>query len=61
MNEDEFESIKLLKLKYKRWDQINQTFGKIGSPKKLAPHSLVCRIFNALKKVLLNNSECIEI
>ena len=32
INDDEFGSIKLLKLKYRRGDQIIQTFCKIGSP-----------------------------
>ena len=33
MNGEEFGSTKLLKLKYRRRDQIIQTFCKIGSPK----------------------------
>ena len=37
MNDDEFGSTKLLKLKYRRVDQIIQTFCKIGFPKKLGP------------------------
>ena len=61
MNDDEFGSIKLLKLKYRRGDQIIQTFCKIGSPQKLGPPSLICRNFKTLKKVLLNHAECIEI
>ena len=32
MNDNEFRSTKLFKLKYKRGDQIIQTFGEIGSP-----------------------------
>ena len=35
MNDEKILSIKLLKLKYRRADQIIQTFCKIGSPKKL--------------------------
>ena len=61
MNDEEFGSIKLLKLKYRRGDQIIQNFCKIGSPQKLGPRSLICRNFKALKKVLLNHAECIEI
>ena len=61
MNDDEFGSIKLLKLKYRRGDQIIQTFCKIGSPQKLGPPSLICRNFKTLRKVLLNHEECIEI
>ena len=37
INGKEFESKKLLKLKYRMGDQIIQTFCKIGSPQKLAP------------------------
>ena len=37
MNGHEFRPIKLLKLKYRRGDQIIQTFCKIGSPQKLGP------------------------
>ena len=61
MNDEEFGSVKLLKLKYRRVDQIIQTFCKIGSPQKLGPASLICRNFKTLKKVLLNQAECIEI
>ena len=59
MNDEEFESVKLLKLKYRRADQIIQTFLKIGSPQKLGPPSLTCRNFKILRKVLLNQAECI--
>ena len=61
MNEEEIVSIKLLKLKYWRGDQIIQTFFKIGSPQKLGPPSLICKHFKTLRKVLLNHAECIEI
>ena len=37
MNDEEFWSTKLLKLKYRRGDQIIQTFSKIGFPQKLGP------------------------
>ena len=37
MIDEEFGSKKLLKLKYRRGDQITQTFCKIGSPQKLGP------------------------
>ena len=57
MKDDEFGSIKLLKLKYGRADQKIQTFCKIGSPQKLGPPSLICRNFNTLQKVPLNNSQ----
>ena len=54
-------SIKLSKLKYGRGDKIIQTLCRIGSPKKLAPPSLICRNLKTLSKVLLNHAECIEI
>ena len=60
MNDEEFGSIKLLKLKYRRGDQIIQTFSKIGSTQKLGPHSLISRNFKTLRKVLLNQAESIE-
>ena len=60
MNDEKFESLKLLKLKYRRGDQIIQTFCKIGSPQKLGPPSLICRNFRTLRKVLLNHAEYIE-
>ena len=60
MNDGEFGSIELLRLKYRRGDQIIQTFCKIGSPQKLAPSSLICTNFRTLQKVLLNHAEYIE-
>ena len=60
-NDYEFGSIKLLKLKYRRGDQIIQTFCKSGSSQKLGPLSLIWRPFNILRKLLLNHAECIEI
>ena len=60
MNDDEFGSIKLLKLKYRRGDEIIQTFCKTGSTQKLGPPSLICRHFKTLRKVLLNHAERIE-
>ena len=61
MNEEEFEFEKLLKLKYRRVDQIIQTFCKIGSTQKLGPPSLICRNCKTVRKALLNHAECIEI
>ena len=60
MNDKEFGSGKLLKLKYRRWDQIFQILWKIGSCQKLALPCLVCRNFKTLPKVLLNHAEYIE-
>ena len=61
MNDGELRSIELLRLKYRREEQIIQTFCKIGSPQKLGPLSLVSRNFKALRKVLLNHAEYIEL
>ena len=61
MNGDEFGTKKLLKLKYRRGDQIIMTLCEIGSPQKLGPPSLICRYFKTLRKVFLNHAECIEI
>ena len=61
MNEDEFKSTKLLKLKYRTVDQIIQTFSKIGSPQKLGLPSLICRNFKSLRNVVLNHDEWIKI
>ena len=60
MNDEEFGSIELLLLKYRREDQIIQTFCKIGSPQKLGPSSLICRNLKTLREVLLNHTKCIE-
>ena len=43
MNDGEIESVKLLKLKYRKGDQIIQTFWKIGYTQSLGPLSLICR------------------
>ena len=64
MNDEKLGSIKLLKLKYKRRDQMIQTFWKIVSPQKLdRPPSppLICRNLKTLRKKLLNHAECIQI
>ena len=60
MNDEKIGSRKILKLKYRRADQIIQTFCKIGSAQKLAPPSLIRTNFRALRKVLLNHAEYIE-
>ena len=61
MNDEEFGSIELLRLKYKRGDQIIQTFCKIGSHEKLGPFSLISRNFKAVRKILVNHAEYIEV
>ena len=50
MNDGEFGSIELLRLKYRRRDQIIQTFCEIESPQKLGPPSLICTNFKTLRK-----------
>ena len=60
MNGKEFGSIELLRLKYRKRDQIFETFCKIGSPQKLGSPSLISRNFKTLRKVLLNHEEDIE-
>ena len=60
MNYEEFGSGKLLKLKYRRGDQVIQTFCRIGSPRKLDPPSLICRNFRTPRKVLLIHAEMTE-
>ena len=61
MHHEEFGSRKLLKWKYRRWDEIIQLFCKIGSPQKLHHCFLICRNFKTLRKVVLDHPLCIEI
>ena len=61
INGQEFGSRKLLKLKYRRGDQIIQTFCKIGSPQKLGPPSLICRNFRSLRKAFRIHAQWTEI
>ena len=61
MNDEEFGSKKLLKLKYRRRDQIIQTFCKIGFAQKLGPPSLICKNFRTLRKFFLVHAEWTEI
>ena len=61
MNDKKFWFVKVLKLKYRRGDQIIQTFCKICSTLILGPPTLTCRTFKTLRKVLLNHAECVEI
>ena len=61
MSCEELEPIKLLRLKYRREEQIIQTFCKIGSPQKSGNPSVICRNIKTLRKVLRNHTECIEI
>ena len=61
MNDEEFGTRKLLKLKYRKGDQIIETFCKIGSPPKLDPFSFITGKFRNLRKVLLIHEEITEI
>ena len=61
MNDEEIGLLKLLKLKYRRGDQIIQPFCKTGSPQEISPPSLIFRNFKTLRIALLNHTEFIEI
>ena len=61
MNDEEFRSFHILKLKNRMGDQIIQTVCRIGSPQKLVTLFLICKTFNSLRKVLLNPAKCIKI
>ena len=58
MNDIEFGSFKLLKLKYRRGYQIIQRFCRIGFPQEILSLYLICEKFKSLRKVLLNHAEC---
>ena len=60
LNDEEFQLLKLLKLKHRKGEQIIQLFSRIGLPQKLGPLSLICINFKTVRKVLLNDAECIE-
>ena len=60
-NDEEIGSLKLLNLKYRRWEQIIQPFCRIGSPQELGTPFLICKNFKRLAKLLLNHTECIDI
>ena len=61
MNHKEFVSLNLLKLKYRKGEQIIETFYNIGSPQIFDPLFLICAHFKSLRNVLLNPAECIKI
>ena len=61
MNDGEFGSKELLRLKYRSGDQTIQTFCKIVFPQKLDPPSLICRKFKTLRKAFLIDAEWTEI
>ena len=57
MNVEEFASRKVLKLKYRREDQIIETFCKIGLPQKLGPPSFISRNLRTFRKLLLIHAD----
>ena len=50
MKDEKFWSRKLLKLNYRRRDQIVQTFCKIGFPQKLGPPRFILKKFKDSEK-----------
>ena len=61
MNEEKFGSRELLRLKYRREDQIIQTCCKIGYPQKLGPPYLIYIDIRAPRKVLLIHADMIKL
>ena len=61
MNDEEFGSLNLLKLKYRRGDQVIETVYKIPSPHIFDPPFLIYVSFKSLRNILLSHAECIEI
>ena len=61
MNDERYWSLKLVKLKYRRGDQVIQNFCRIGSSEKLGPSYLVFTSFKSLGNLFLNHAESIEI
>ena len=65
MNDDEIGSLKAMKLKYRRRDQVIQIICENGPPPlpppKLGHFFLICRNLKSLRKVILNQAEYIEI
>ena len=60
MKDEEFGSLNLLKVKYRKADQIIQRFYKLGSSQKFGYSFLIGRTFERLRKILLNHAELIE-
>ena len=61
MNDEGSLPLKLLKLIYRKGDQVIQNFYMIVYPQKLGPLSLICKNFKSLRKASVNHVECIEI
>ena len=51
MNDQEFESFKFLKSKYKSGDEIIQPFSRIGSPKEIRSRFFNFRKFQETEKI----------
>ena len=60
MNEEEFGSLKLLKLRYRRGDEIIQPFCGIDSSKKFGPPYLIFGNLKSLRKVVLNHTDALK-
>ena len=60
VKDEEFGSLNLLKVKYRKADQIIQRFYKLGSSQKFGYSFLIDRTFERLWKILLNHVELIE-
>ena len=61
INEPKIGPFKVLKLKYRRRDQIIQTICRIGLAHKLGPLFLICKNLKSRRKVILNQAKSIEI
>ena len=61
MNDEEFESLKFLELKYRRGDQIIQPFCRIVSPQEIRSPLFNLGKFKKLTKVLVNQLEPTEV
>ena len=61
MNDKEFESLKLLKLKERRGEQIVEQFCRIGSPQEIRYPLFNFRKFKTSEKTTPDSYRCIEI
>ena len=60
MNEEEFSSFKVLKLKYRRGDQKIQLFLRFAFLQEIWTPYLISRDFESLRKPPLNDAEWIQ-
>ena len=61
MNDKESGYLNILKFKYRRGDQMIQTFFSIGSPHELGSPLFNLKKFEKSKKLFVNHKECIEV